>query len=93
MSECNCGCGQDCNCRSGNGASACNCSEAYNLLAEYMDSQCSVEKRDRLMAHMDECPSCFSMMGIEQEVREIVKTRCHEVAPEDLRDRILGALR
>ncbi|MDN6259855.1 MAG: hypothetical protein L0J31_08840 [Corynebacterium sp.] len=41
---------------------------------------------------MDDCPSCLEALGIEQQVRELLRSRCGQPAPSELRGRIVTSL-
>ncbi|MEL4151828.1 mycothiol system anti-sigma-R factor [Corynebacterium bovis] len=69
------------------------CEELLTVLYEYVDGSTDDRTRARLQDHVDRCPSCLEHLGIEQQVRQILRTRCTASAPSDLRRRIVSALR
>ncbi|MGE0219357.1 mycothiol system anti-sigma-R factor [Mycolicibacterium sp.] len=59
--------------------------EVWTLL----DGECTVETRDRLKQHLEECPTCLRHYGIEERVKRLIATKCSgERAPEGLRERL-----
>ena len=55
--------------------------EVWTLL----DGECTVETRDKLRHHLDECPTCLRHYGVEERVKKLVATKCSgERAPESL---------
>jgi mycothiol system anti-sigma-R factor len=59
--------------------------EVWTLL----DGECTVETRDRLRQHLDECPTCLRHYGVEERVKHLIATKCSgERAPEGLRERL-----
>ncbi|MDN6387299.1 MAG: mycothiol system anti-sigma-R factor [Corynebacterium sp.] len=75
------------------------CDELIEVLYEYSDGKngdCEGEHyrhaRARLERHVDDCPSCLEALGIEQQVRELLRSRCGQPAPSELRGRIVTSL-
>lgn len=68
------------------------CRDLLDALYDYVDGYCEESKRARLQEHVDECPHCLESLGIEQQVRELLKKRCCEPAPQGLRTRIISEL-
>lgn len=75
------------------------CDELVEVLYEYIDvksGDCEGEEyrraRARLEEHVDDCPSCLEALGIEQQVRELLRSRCGGQAPMELRGRIMTSL-
>ncbi|AWT25610.1 MULTISPECIES: mycothiol system anti-sigma-R factor [Corynebacterium] len=69
------------------------CDDLVDVLYEYVDGGCDESLRARLAAHVENCPTCLEQLGIEQQVRQLLRARCCNSAPEDLRGRIVTALR
>ncbi|MGV0868859.1 mycothiol system anti-sigma-R factor [Corynebacterium kalidii] len=81
------------------GTARSECDELVEVLYEYIDvknGDCEGEQyrqvRARLERHVDECPSCLEALGIEQQVRELLRSRCGGRAPQELRGRIMTSL-
>ncbi|WP_283613993.1 mycothiol system anti-sigma-R factor [Mycolicibacterium poriferae] len=59
--------------------------EVWTLL----DGECTVETRDRLRHHLEECPTCLRYYGIEERVKKLIAIKCSgERAPDSLRERL-----
>lgn len=69
------------------------CVKLARMLYEYVDGGCDPHTRALLAKHAKECPSCLEALGIEQQVREILRSSCCESAPVELRYRITRQLR
>jgi mycothiol system anti-sigma-R factor len=48
-----------------------------------------VETREKLRKHLEECPPCFRLYGLEERIKGLIATKCRgEKAPESLRERL-----
>ncbi|HIW96210.1 MAG TPA: mycothiol system anti-sigma-R factor [Candidatus Corynebacterium gallistercoris] len=70
-----------------------NCDELLEVLYEFVDGGGTPEARARLQHHADACPSCLQQLGIEQQVRQLLRSCCAQQAPVELRARITTQLR
>jgi mycothiol system anti-sigma-R factor len=68
------------------------CEESLHLVYHYLDGELTDEKRSLIQQHIDDCPPCFEAFDFEHELRLVIKRRCHDEAPDDLRRRIAEAL-
>lgn len=66
----------------------CGCEDVYDSLFELLDGDCSHQRRAELRQKIESCPGCFSQLGIEEEVRALVRRCCCEAAPPTLRERV-----
>lgn len=71
----------------------CNCTDAVTLLGELLDGNCSPATQQQLRAQIASCPHCFERLGIEEEVRALLRRCCHEEAPVRLRRQISVSIR
>ena len=69
------------------------CAELARALYEYVDGGGDPQTRARLAQHAQQCPSCLEALGVEQQVREILRSSCCQPAPVELRHRITRTLR
>ena len=69
------------------------CSEALHELYEYLDGELTVERRTLIQHHLDECPPCYQAFDFELDLRVTIAHKCRETVPEELRQRVLEALR
>ena len=55
--------------------------EVWTLL----DGECTVDTRERLQQHLDDCPACLRHYGVEERIKALIATKCSgEKAPEGL---------
>lgn len=69
------------------------CQDLVDVLYEYVDGGCDENLRAQLQRHLDTCPSCVEKLGVEREVRQLLRVRCTQTAPSELRSRITTQLR
>ncbi len=66
--------------------------ECAELIAEVwtlLDGECTPETRQKLKQHLDECPPCLRLFGIEEQFKALIATKCSgDKAPEGLRERL-----
>ena len=71
--------------------------ECERLLAEldrYLDGELPPEESRVVEVHMTECGSCFGREEFVRELRAIIRRKCGTPPmPENMADRILGAIR
>ncbi|MFC2359751.1 MAG: mycothiol system anti-sigma-R factor [Actinomyces dentalis] len=70
----------------------CSCSEARAHLEAFLDHECDGDLRSRLEAHVASCEHCSRIADAETHLREILRSRCAEQAPPELRARVLRRL-
>jgi mycothiol system anti-sigma-R factor len=70
------------------------CAEVLAEVWTLLDGECSPEARDRLRRHLEDCPPCFQIYGLEERIKTLISTKCRgERAPESLRERLLVEIR
>jgi mycothiol system anti-sigma-R factor len=70
------------------------CGEVLAEVFLYLDGEMTGPRHDLIRNHLDDCSPCLRKYGIEKEVRALVARTCGgDVAPEQLRLRVLGKLR
>ena len=66
--------------------------ECAELIAEVwtlLDGECTAENREKLRQHLEECPPCLRLFGIEEQFKALIATKCSgDKAPEGLRERL-----
>lgn len=68
------------------------CEDVIRLLYHFVDGELTVERRERIQFHLDECLPCFEAFDFEAELRLVISQRCRDKVPDPLRDRIAQAL-
>jgi mycothiol system anti-sigma-R factor len=62
--------------------------ECASVIAEVwtlLDGECTIETRDKLRHHLEECPTCLHQYGVEERVKNMISSKCGgERAPESL---------
>ena len=68
------------------------CNETLRELYQYLDGELTDDDRVHIQAHLDDCSPCLAAYDFEAELRMVVRHRCIEQAPPELRARIAQAL-
>ena len=74
------------------GTRDCSCAEARAHLEAFLDRECTADLTERLAQHVATCPYCSRIADAETHLREILRSRCAEQAPPELRARVLRRL-
>jgi mycothiol system anti-sigma-R factor len=69
-----------------------NCGETIERLYHYLDGELTVERREQIQRHLEECAPCFQAVGFERELKIVIASRCTDRVPDELRERIKRAL-
>lgn len=69
------------------------CHAALTDLQVYLDGECGAALERAIVAHLQHCEPCVHRADFERELRVIVATKCRDVAPSGLLDRVLVRLR
>ncbi len=65
------------------------CAEVIAEVWTLLDGECTAENREKLRKHLEECPPCFRLYGLEERIKALIATKCcGERAPEGLRERL-----
>jgi len=67
---------------------AVNCSEAVHVLYHFLDGELTPERKLLIEYHLDACHPCLEAFEFEVELRQLIKQRCREQVPDELRLRI-----
>ena len=68
------------------------CSAMIARLDHFLDGELTEQRRIKIQAHLDGCPTCFSAFDFEAELRIVVRSRAYTEVPADLASRIRLAL-
>jgi mycothiol system anti-sigma-R factor len=65
------------------------CAEVIAEVWTLLDGECTEETRQKLRKHLEECPPCLRLYGLEERIKSLIATKCRgEKAPEGLRERL-----
>ncbi len=67
------------------------CDETLTELYSYLDGELTVEVREKIRVHLDDCPPCGDIAVFEVELRKVIASKCVDKVPDDLRARIIAA--
>ena len=65
-----------------------NCTEAVHVLYHFLDGELTPERRLLIEYHLDACHPCLEAFEFELELRAMIRQRCREQVPDELRLRI-----
>lgn len=68
------------------------CSAMIARLDHFLDGELTEQRRTKIQAHLDGCPTCYSAFDFEAELRIVVRSRAYTEVPADLASRIRLAL-
>ena len=68
------------------------CDDAQHELYGYLDGELTVERRQIIQQHLDDCPPCGDSFEFEAELRIVIARKCTEHVPDALKQRIADAL-
>lgn len=68
------------------------CNETLQELYEYLDGELTEVRRTHIEQHLNDCSPCYEAFDFEAELRMVVRRRCTENVPEQLRQRIAKAI-
>ncbi|MEZ5210041.1 MULTISPECIES: mycothiol system anti-sigma-R factor [unclassified Gordonia (in: high G+C Gram-positive bacteria)] len=69
------------------------CSAVLADIFLLLDNECDLNARARLQEHLEECPSCLEHYAVQQQIKELLRRKCCEAAPEGLRERLRVEIR
>jgi len=68
------------------------CEQAVNAMQTFLDGECGEVLQHTITVHLRDCPDCLHRADFERHLRVFVATKCREVAPRGLLDRVLHRL-
>ena len=68
------------------------CKQFLQELNDYLDETVDVELRQRIEAHITECPNCFVILDTTQKTIQVYKGMQPQAIPEDVQSRLLKAV-
>ena len=63
--------------------------ECFEMLQMILDGEATSEQKEHfLKEHLDGCMPCYKNYHLEVAIRELLKNKCQQHAPQDLVDKI-----
>jgi len=69
------------------------CQQALDQIFEYIDHELPDEELRHIGDHLKDCPPCEAEHRINEKIKNLVGTAGDEVAPDDLRARVLATIK
>lgn len=69
------------------------CSNTLREVYLYLDGEMTENDRLHIEQHLNDCSPCFEAFDFEAELRAVVRRRCTESVPDQLRRRVAEAIR
>jgi mycothiol system anti-sigma-R factor len=65
------------------------CADVIAEVWTLLDGECTAETREKLRNHLETCPPCLRLYGLEERIKSLIAMKCRgERAPEALRERL-----
>lgn len=59
--------------------------ECFEMLQLILDGEASTQQKEHfLKEHLEECMPCYRSYNLEVAIRQLLKTKCTQSAPDDL---------
>jgi mycothiol system anti-sigma-R factor len=68
------------------------CGDALHELYTFLDGALTIERRETIRQHLDDCNPCLEHYDFESELRIVISTKCRDEVPQALKDKILRQL-
>ena len=65
------------------------CTEVLDRIYAYLDGELDTTDQSKVRQHLDECGPCLREFGLEDAVKKLIRKRCCDPAPADLRAKVL----
>jgi mycothiol system anti-sigma-R factor len=73
--------------------SASDCAEFLDRIVYFIDNELDEADCSAVRVHLDSCNPCLEKYDLQRTVKSVVARSCAEVAPDDLRQRVLFRIR
>ncbi|GAA1791813.1 hypothetical protein GCM10009795_041870 [Nocardioides hankookensis] len=73
--------------------SAADCAEFLDRIVYFIDNELDEADCSAVRVHLDTCNPCLEKYDLQRTVKSVVARSCAEVAPDDLRQRVLFRIR
>ena len=68
------------------------CQEALQELYTFLDGELTIEKREHIRVHLEDCNPCLEHYDFEAELKLVISAKCKEQVPDSLKAQILRAI-
>jgi mycothiol system anti-sigma-R factor len=68
------------------------CEHTIRQVYVYLDGEMTTYRRWQISRHLERCPPCKDGFDFELELRRVLKIRCRDQVPEELKQRIAEAI-
>jgi mycothiol system anti-sigma-R factor len=75
------------------GPSASDCADFLDQIVYFIDNELDEADCSAVRVHLDSCNPCLEKYDLQRTVKSVVARSCAEVAPDDLRQRVLFKIR
>jgi mycothiol system anti-sigma-R factor len=72
---------------------ASDCADFLDQIVYFIDNELDAADCSAVRMHLDSCNPCLEKYDLQRTVKSVVARSCAEVAPEDLRQRVLFRIR
>ena len=69
------------------------CADFLERIVYFLDNELDDADVAAVQVHLDECAPCLERYDLQRTVKAVVARSCSEVAPEELRQRLLVQIR
>jgi mycothiol system anti-sigma-R factor len=73
--------------------SASDCAEFLDRIVYFIDNELDEADCSAVRVHLDTCNPCLEKYDLQRTVKSVVARSCAEVAPDELRSRVLFRIR
>ena len=73
--------------------SATDCAEFLDRIVYFIDNELDEADCSAVRVHLDSCNPCLEKYDLQRTVKSVVARSCAEVAPDELRQRVLFKIR
>lgn len=68
------------------------CDQAVSVMQTFLDGECGADLQLTVTVHLRNCPDCLHRADFERHLRAFVASKCRDVAPHGLLDRVIHRL-
>jgi len=69
--------------------SAAECADYLEQIVFFIDNELAEADCDAVRQHLDTCNPCLEKYDLQRTMKAVVARSCHEVAPTDLRNKVM----